>query len=328
MICGIMAGRQKRIVFLWHNGGRLANQLWPYMSIYAYCLERGYRLENHCFFEYARHFNLRPNNRAIELLYYRTHDFLKRHFSKVFFRDPHDNLFRKLYKVYVKLVEKLCRKQVIYAPMEPVPKIQYLPPTPDASPEVLAQEAAPHRTVYFHGWLFRNPVGLGKYRKEIVAAFGPKPEVAASIGRKMSELRSRYRKVIGVHIRQGDYRGDPDAAKHCFSAEEVNAALGEYVAKFGVDTATTAFLICSDETIDLAKFPGLHVSQPGRSYMEDLFLLAACDLIIGSNSTFGPIAAYYGNIPFITLRKGGVDWEYYRGQDRFFFDKYATLVYY
>lgn len=319
---------QKRVVILWHNGGRLANQLWPYMSAFAYCLERGYRLENHCFFEYARHFNLRPNNRLIELLYYRTHDFLKRNFSKIFFRDPHDNLFRKFYKAYVKMVERFCRSQVVYASMEPQPHVQYLPPTTGTSPELLRLEADPQRTIYFHGWLFRNPVGLEKYRREITAAFGPKPEVAAKVAANMAELRFRYRKIVGLHIRQGDYRGDPDANKHCFSAEEVNATVREYVSRFGVDTQTTCFVVCSDESVDLGKFPGLDVRQNRGSFMEDLFLLAACDVIIGSNSTFGPFAAYYGNIPFITLRKEGIDWDYYRGKDKFFFDKYATLVYY
>ena len=45
----------KKIIILWHNGGRLANQLWLYISVYAYALEKKYDLENHTFFEYSEY---------------------------------------------------------------------------------------------------------------------------------------------------------------------------------------------------------------------------------------------------------------------------------
>src|SRR3989344_2287792 len=50
----------KRIIILDHNRGRLANQLWNFMSIYAYCLEKGYALENYSFFDEVDSFTIPP----------------------------------------------------------------------------------------------------------------------------------------------------------------------------------------------------------------------------------------------------------------------------
>ena len=46
----------KKIVILKHGGGELANQLWNYVSIYAYSLECGAKITNASFFEYHYYF--------------------------------------------------------------------------------------------------------------------------------------------------------------------------------------------------------------------------------------------------------------------------------
>ena len=75
------------------------------------------------------------------------------------------------------------------------------------------------------------------------------------------------------------------------------------------------FMICSDEKIAETHFEGLNYTICNGNLVEDLFTLASCDAIIGSNSTFGAWASYYGNIPLIVFERDQIDWEYYKNKD-------------
>ena len=95
-----------------------------------------------------------------------------------------------------------------------------------------------------------------------------------------------------------------------------------------MDKEKTVFVICSDGSVDLDKFTGLNVVKLSFSAVGDLFLLAKTNAIIGSDSTFGAFASYYGNIPFIVFKKGNIDWEYYKGKNVFFENKYNLMTRY
>jgi len=62
--------------------------------------------------------------------------------------------------------------------------------------------------------------------------------------------------------------------------------------------------------------------------VEDLFLLAATDIIIGADSTFGAFASYYGNIPLIVFQRPRIDWDYYKDKQYYFENKYNQFVAY
>jgi len=97
---------------------------------------------------------------------------------------------------------------------------------------------------------------------------------------------------------------------------------------FGKNKEKTCFVITSDGPINADEFPGLNVTVSKNNAVTDLFLLASTDVIIGSNSTFGAFASYYGNIPFIVMQKEKIDWEYYKNKDKFFENKYCTVAHY
>jgi len=46
----------KRAIILNNGGGRLADQLWNFISVYAYALVRGYACEDWAGFEYYGYF--------------------------------------------------------------------------------------------------------------------------------------------------------------------------------------------------------------------------------------------------------------------------------
>ena len=65
-----------------------------------------------------------------------------------------------------------------------------------------------------------------------------------------------------------------------------------------------------------------------QSFIEDLFILASRNTVIGSDSSFGAFGAYYGNIPHIVLQNDPMDWDYYREKTVYFQNKYCTLVHF
>lgn len=311
-----MAQKTKKIIILDHPSGcRLANQLWNYISVYAYCLEKGYKCKNYSFFENKKQPN-QPNS-------------IKTYYN--FFNIPHSNLIKfmlwvhvniskinkrpRLYYRYVKIIKKNNNKQTIYSQEgEPF----YLPPTNNQNNEQLKQihdiENNKHKIKYLDGWLFRNPVGIKKYHKQIVEYFKPNKHISKYINNLIKPIKERHKQIVGVHIRQSDYKKLFDNGKRYFNELEVRKILNEYIEFANIDKEKIIFLICSDEKINKSYFKGLNFISCEGNEAEDLFTLSACDVIIGAKSTFGPWASYYGNIPFIVFERK-MDWNYYKNKN-------------
>ena len=320
----------KKVIIIDHNeGGRLSNQLWPYIGVYAYCLENKYRLDNFSFFQYAEYFDIKPmgfTSRIINIVFQVSRwlfgqknysDFLRR--------------FRKFYNILAKRLANNSQTDFIEAIDIPYtrPSVIYLPPSDKPDKRFRDFDDNDHRQLLLSGWLFRNPEGIKKYRREITEYFSPRRMIWKKINHFMADLRSGGKTVIGIHIRQGDYKQKFAQGRYYFSEPEVNAILHEYIRRFDIDLTKTVFLICSDEMIDETAFSGLPiVISRWDNPVEDLFLLSRTDTIIGSDSTFGAFASYYGNIPMIVFQREGLDWEYYRDKKYYFENKYCTLVWY
>lgn len=303
--------QKKQVIILEHNGGRLANQLWNFMSIYAYALERGYECQNYSFFSYHQYFRFTIKSSLIRWLFF-----------KPLFKGR--NFFRRWYGTYVKAIKRRKKEQFIISTDE---NIYYLPPTVSETVELKKSEESTGKEIYFSGWLFRNPVGIARYYKELVNAFRPQKNIEEKVVAFMKEVRSSYRHIVGVHIRQGDYR-EFEGGKYLVSLERVREIMEEYLAKLGKRLEETCFIIASDEKIEMSQFGQLPVIASTGQMVEDLFMLSGCDVILGSNSTFGAWASYYGNIPLVVLQNETIDWEYYRDKDSYFENKYCTVVHY
>lgn len=311
---------KKKIVILASSSNRLANQLWNFMSIYAYCLERTYECQNPSFFRYHRFFSF-PKRRSMASLLFSFLNALPWQRARGFSYSFHEK--------YITWIREHKKQRVIADKREPY--VFYLPPSEMTMPEykeALSQiEKSASNIFYFDGWLFRNPVGIEKYRKEITAYFAPRKDIREKIENFILELQKKYSAIIGVHIRQDDYKTFK-GGKYFFTQEEVRKILDEYLQFSGKDRAQTAFVICSDGPIDRNAFAGLNIVFPQGNAMEDLFTLAKTEVIIGSNSTYGAFASYYGNIPFIIFEHSGIEWDYYRDKKGYFENKKSTFVFY
>jgi hypothetical protein len=312
----------QRVTILEHDGGEMGNQLWGYISIYAYALEKGYSCENYSFFEYARYFDLPLTSKIIRWLFFVPFQRYGNRRSALRVK-----LFRFLYKnIVARPMLVLWGDRVMYS-RSGAESIYYLPPTQPATTELLRQEQL-KKTIYFSqvsGGVFRNPAGIEKHRNSLVEIFKPARWVDEKISAVFQPLRARKKTIVGVHIRQGDY-AIFKGGKFVVSQKRIREILDEYLAFSQKGVNDVVFVIVSDGIIEPEVFKGLETVVCRGSAGEDLFTLAACDVVIGSDSTFGHFAAYYGNIPHIVMKKDPMDWEYYKGRNSYFTSKYFTVM--
>jgi hypothetical protein len=156
----------------------------------------------------------------------------------------------------------------------------------------------PGAFVAVHGWGFSDHPNLARFRPDIVNYHAPVEPIASAARSAVNRAREFSGMVIGVHIRQEDYRFWKGGI-HYYEAEDY-ARWMRVCAEVWSD-ATPAFLICSSNDFDPAPFRGLRmVSGPGFP-MGDLHALSLCDRIMGPPSTFSQWASYSGNIPLCIL---------------------------
>ncbi len=317
----------KKVVVLQHNGGRLANQLWLHVSVYAYALERGYEFENPSFFEYGRLFLNPP---------------VTSWWSRIFFYRPYgwfmqtlpglEKFLRKMWRWWYSMwvwVLPFCVPGIVIASQdnsEP-PTVTYVPPSVPATGLFQEFEQGANRAiVYTKGWLFRNPIGIIKHREQIIASLKPVRIWQESANAILIRLQQQYKKVVGVHIRQGDFATTYLGGALYVSPEAAAGYLHEFLSATNWSVQETCFVVCSDGFVDKRAFAGLEVFISENDYMTDLLLLSSTDVILGTNSSFGCFAAYYGNKVFIPFSQAPIDWLWYMEHSEFFVDSKVTSM--
>ncbi len=301
----------KKVIIINHNG-QLGNQLWNYAAVYAYCLEKGYGCANPAFYQYVRYFPACRTGLLPRLFFGR----LFQHFPKKRFS------ISRLYNLYLRL--RFGRKKLARA-IQPsdnggsFTETFFLPPSKNTDQQqkerLRVAEAAPD-DIIFSGYAFRNPDGLIRYHEQVRRFFSPRPNIRVAGQKLVNEARKKYGKIVGVHIRQNDYRTFQNGAYY-FTPESVAMILKDFSAQTGLSDA--CFIIASDEKIAPEIFAGLNFFFSSGKILDDLFTLAQTDLIIGTNSTFGAFAAYYADVPLIIFSKESIDWNYYLNQKNFTF---------
>lgn len=299
-----------RNIILKHAGGELANQLWNYISVYAYSLEIGAETRNPSFYEYHNFFNFLKDEKIRTKLY------------SLFFKVPRrrshwiNKVFRIKYKIEARIIESLHKSSTVSS-QNTSNKTFPLPPSLPLTRK--------SKDLYFTGWLFRNPIGIEKFRPQIIQAFKPTKTIEKKVEEIISDLNSKYKNIIGLHIRQGDYKTFRNG-KYLINQKRVAEICHQYLEKVGFDSKNTVFLITSDGKIEGENFADLQIYTSKENAVTDLFLLSKTQAIIGSDSSFGHFSAWYGNIPQIVLKNEEIDWQYYEGKDKYFINKYLELL--
>lgn len=161
---------------------------------------------------------------------------------------------------------------------------------------VLLREA---RLLAVKGWKFRDDRHLVRYQKEISRYFRPVAQVRKQSEALLCRARDAGDSVIGLHIRQGDYRGWKNGV-HYFETEQYAHWMRETVALH--PGKRLVFLVCASDPVDARCFRGLNVVMGPGSVIGDLHALSLCDMIIGPPSTFSTWASYSGRKPLCMLQ--------------------------
>jgi len=263
---------KKTVVILWDQAGQLANELWNYMSVFAYCLEKRYELKNYAFYKYGRFFNIPVGNPLVDYLYFKTFSFyqsllpgrLGRHFSDLLYRYG-----------FAQPMKRIKKSRIVNG----TECVKYLPPTRKSEPMLRHLEQDISKVIYFYGGLFRNTVGLEKYRQGILHYFQYPKSARAKVQGFITSLRSRYRYLVGIHIRQTDYRVYR-GGRYYVTPQETAVIARQYLKYLKRSQTETCFIICSDGAVDLQCFGDLNVVRSHGNLIEDLLVLASSDVIL------------------------------------------------
>lgn len=296
----------KKVIVLFHNDGQLANQLWLFFNLVAYSLENKFDIDIWCFYQYSKFFNTPfPKNKLIKLLFYKT-------FPNFTFKNK--NLFRicrKLYRLAYKLLVILPTK--ILNPnrvVDSTTKIIYL--DGDNKPETIKtfERDTSFGTIYTLGWNFLTFPLLRKYREQILEYFKPKDVFLNKIENDISRLRDNFDYLIGLHLRFKEPGDGEIDDKNFFwyvnneNLEYIKELLNIFFKIKSLDKSKTVVFIASNaKFLDIDKFKGLNVFYDKRHFIEDLYFLAECDVILGCKSSFGALASYIGSKPIYFLNK-------------------------
>ena len=158
-----------------------------------------------------------------------------------------------------------------------------------------------------HDWYFRNPDALFRQKETILRYLRVKQKFYTRPLEILAAARQSYDKVVGVHMRRGDYKFYRKGSFY-YSDETYR----RWLAKISKITSTkTCFLLCSNEPVnyDFFRKSGLNIIAPPNHSIEDLVALSLCDSILGPPSTYSWWAAFSGNVPLCHLMAPNEDVE-------------------
>ena len=166
------------------------------------------------------------------------------------------------------------------------------------TPEVRSP-MADAKIVFVHGWRIRAPGSVRWQADKIREYLRPIAGIEAAGWQVMERLRQVAEVIIGVHLRQGDYRTWKQG-QYFFPPERDATWMRELAGQF--PGCKAAFFVCSDEPRQASEFPGLTIVIGAGPPVVDLYSLAGCDYVLGLPSTFSQWASFYGNKSLYHLR--------------------------
>lgn len=164
----------------------------------------------------------------------------------------------------------------------------------DLSLPPLIDELRGTRFCLLFGWRYRNYDIFHRHADLVRRYFTPIRSIAKSVNRTVSAARRKGAYLVGVHIRQGDYK-DFLGGKYFLPTSTYVAAMRRMCRL--LPETQVRFLVCSSNNQFPAAFADLDVVFGSGHLVEDLYALAQCDYIMGVPSTFSRWASFFGQVP-------------------------------
>ena len=274
-----------KILLIYCDYGRLGNRLHTHANALAWCIENNYSLINLSFSEYAGLFKKSPKHNSGNL--HQNENFIFKSLSSRLFR----NFLRKLL-LSGKWLERL---EWIFNQIRPTNNEALLESD-------LSLQIKPNKINLIRHWDISSSNSIKFQQHKIRNYLSPNKKFVVSAEKIITDLRSNYDCIVGIHARRGDYATYLDGI-HYHSWEsylnwgnETKKAL-EFSGKKNV-----GIVICSDEVppTSITKRQSVHFSS-SNEIMIDINLLSRCDYNLGPPSSFGTWVSWFGKVPRLVV---------------------------
>ena len=278
------------MVIIGKRAGQMGNRLFVFAHIIANAIEYNYEVRNPSFYSYSRYFVGTHNN-----------FFCSFPTNKTRLHSP------VLQGLYYRLINKCVLPLSRFSWISRFMNITSLDITQETRSEECCDMNNPgyidlatsnQRLLIKDAWLFRDFININKHADPIRAYFTPIEKHAAAVSSLISRARSDCELLVGVHIRQGDYKRW-QGGKYYFTTSEYAEIMRRFTAT--MPGKRIKFLICSNEKQDEGIFQGLNHVMGNNHQLEDMYAFAQCDFLIGPPSTYTSWASFYGSVPLFTL---------------------------
>lgn len=274
------------MVVIQNKAGQLANRLFAFAHFIGNAIEYDYRLVNPCFDEYCQYF---PSLASAGGEGGRISTALHPSLSFRLFRKGSEFLRMRLPASPWHCFYTLADGDAVF----------------DLKDAAYLRNAR-RKVVFTHGWEFRDQANLIKHRSTIKALFVPDAHILASVAECRAQVINRADVLVGVHVRRGDYARWQNGIY--FYADAVyRSRMMDVESALKAQGKTAAFVICSNDAIDMGFFSPLRVTPGPGHAVADLYVLASCDLIIGPPSTYSLWASYHGGGKLLHIKDAHTD---------------------
>lgn len=256
--------------------GFFANRVIHFAHVYGYCKTHNIRLLHLYFDEYQDHFPQLAQEPLISISGNAWHARLMSH----------------VLKFTVRVLLKLKWYHLGFLQVVPYIRFDQSAPVYNLSEHNIHRKAR-GKLLMLYGWLLRDAENFQRHKPEIRKLFEVRSDYIAQAEARIAEIRKEASFLVGVHIRRGDYKRF-EGGRWFYSDEVYNSKLVKLKSELEAQGHKPAFVLCSNEPVDLENYPGLKVYNARQHYLIDFLLLAGSDLIMGPPSTFSAFAAFYG----------------------------------
>ena len=210
------------------------------------------------------------------------------------------SLFQKLVVVGIKILLKMGITKLPFFEIVKYEGYAQGMKTFDLNDERFVRKAK-SKLILAHGWPFGDPENFKKHRPLLLDAWMPNKCYRDNTKQYFDKYKNGNDLLIGVHVRRGDI-GKFEGGKWNYTPEQYYEKMKEVGALEIFRNKRIAFVICTNEKeISLPAIGNFSVFNEERHFIEDLYLLAKCDYIIGPPSTFSMWASFYGSKPLYVI---------------------------
>ena len=270
----------RRLIIVCDKYGRLGNRLFLFSQLIEYSTRSSRDIWVPGFYEYRKLFKRTRKNSLVsfpqntiltinpfpEKLSYIAINHISHNFDKLFFK---------------KCFQKVCNYE-----------------ESDQNPFHTINESNA-KVILFNGFVFHNQLLDTENSYHLIKKmFKPYYKYDAIIKEPIDSLKSKCSLVVGILIRQTDYR-EWNNGKYFYESELYDILIKEIIKCF--NDINIGFFIATDEKQSQNLFQNIECIIRVGYPLENMYSLSMCDFLIGPPSSFIGWSSYYGNKSLFTI---------------------------